>query len=119
MANPWPAVYGVLSSFQNLKDAKLSTLVIAAAAAFGGHTLWPEDPGIKAPISEGRAQMLDSGVVGKPQELNGKILDTINQHFAEKGFPCDPVTAAETVGETMERAKSCPTAVHSAPKAQP
>ncbi|MFN3827273.1 MAG: hypothetical protein ACK4NR_06570 [Micavibrio sp.] len=116
-AGGWNALYTVLGSFQNLKDAKLSTLVIAAAAAFGGHSLWPEDPTIKAPVSEGRAQMLAGGVVGKPQELNGKILDTINTHFAEKGFPCDPISASETIGETMERAKNC--AATSAPKAHP
>lgn len=107
MPSPWPAIYTFLGSFKNLKDSKIPTLLVAVGSALAGHQFWPEDPQVSAPLSEARSQMLASGVVGKPVELNGKISAVISEHFAAKGFPCDPVTASPTVGETMERAKAC------------
>ena len=99
--------YDLLGSVTNLKGSKLPTLLIAAASAFGGHAFWPEDAKLESPLSEARAEMLAAGIVGNPAELNGKVASVINAHFAAKGYPCDPITASKTIGETMERAKSC------------
>ena len=99
--------YDTLSSFTNQKYSKFPALLLAAASAFGGHQFWPEDAKVETPLSAARAQMLSAGIVGNPAALNGQISSAISAHFAAKGYPCDPITASETVGETMERAKAC------------
>lgn len=107
MPSPWPALYTFLGGFQNLKDSKLPAVLIAAASAFAGHELWPQDPAVTVPVSAARAQMLDNGVAGSRDELAGRLSQTVNSYFTEKGFSCDPVTPSETVGDTMKRAQSC------------
>ncbi|QQG35635.1 MAG: hypothetical protein HYS17_08930 [Micavibrio aeruginosavorus] len=107
MPNPWPALYTFLGSFQNLKSSKFPAVLITAASAFAGHELWPQEPAVTVPVSAARAQMLENGVAGSRDELAGRLSQTVNSYFTEKGFSCDPVTPSDTVGATMKRAQSC------------
>jgi|JI10StandDraft_1071094.scaffolds.fasta_scaffold212896_1 hypothetical protein len=106
----WSGLYNLLGSFTNLKQSKAAGLIVtivAAAAGYVGNEFAPRDPVVSVPVSEGQKQLLENGLAGKPAELNGRLSRTVRDYFAEKGYPCDPITASETVGETVERAKAC------------
>ena len=118
----WSGLYTLLGSFTNLKQSKVAGLVLAvvgAVAGYAGNEYAPRDPVVSVPVSEGQKQILEAGLAGKPAELNGRLSRTVRDYFAEKGYPCDPITASETVGETVDRAKACAAPAPATPASGP